>query len=129
MSSGIKLAVGVGLAAGLYLPVPERGLEQDSTLQGLIVQQATFAAMPQDAANPNAYLTPRKVSAPRIEVVQVRFSRTPVDRLLGIRSYAARVQFRADGIERCATVRLQWSASAEGWSTRNLRTGSCSSWL
>jgi hypothetical protein len=130
MSSAVKLGIGAAVAALLYLPIQQPGLAQDATLQELFVQQATFAEMPQDAANPNAYLTPRKASArPQIEIVDVGASRTPIDRLLGIRSYAVSLRYHAGGEERCARFRLEWSASAERWGTRNLKGGSCSSWF
>lgn len=131
MSSGVKLAIAAAAAAVFYAPIRQPALEQDATLQSLFAQQASLAAMPpQDAANPNAYLTPRKATVrPQVEISDVRVSRTPLDRLLSIDSYAVKLRFVADGAERCATFRLQWSASGERWDTRNLRSGSCSSWL
>jgi hypothetical protein len=130
VTSTVKVVLAVAVAGVFSVPFRQPASEVDADLDELFAKEARIAETPSDAVNPNAYLTPRQRPAvPEIEIVEVRVTQALYDRVLRRPSYAVKLRYRANGGERCATLRLEWWESEERWSTRRTRRSSCSSWF
>ena len=111
MPSQLKVVLAVAIAGLFSVPFRQAAIDEDASMDELFAREARIAETPADAANPNAYLTPRqRPAAPEIEMVEVRVSQALYDRILRRPSYAVKLRYRANGGERCATLRLSTRA-------------------